>query len=285
MLQGIIAIHGSGQPWFEIAPLAHAYPSIYAGLSFSFVFSLIGHAFFPLSYAIGLLMSWTWVQDGSQSWFDIGVGIAIAGLGYGMAETIVVGQRNVFCSSDEGFRKAIHASIGLLLCLMIWFLGVELAQRFALLVAYTGILIIHLILAGIRLPGVDKLLGRLERRGAIPGEGAMYYALGALFALGLLRGDSAAAVSVILILAVGDSLATLVGNAWGRHKLPWNENKTVEGSMGFAAGAMCALFVLPIPTTILAIVVGTAVESLSKRLNDNITVPVICSLLYYLLLN
>ena len=118
----------------------------------------------------------------------------------------------------------------------------------------------------------------------MPGEGATQYALGALFALGLLREYSAAAVSVILILAVGDSLATLVGTPGEDIKLPWNGKKTLEGSMGFAAGATCALFVLPVPATFLAIVAGNAVESLSERLDDNITVPVVSSLLCCLLL-
>jgi dolichol kinase len=86
--------------------------------------------------------------------------------------------------------------------------GIATASYFVLSGTCVGILIIHLILTGIKLPGIDKLLERLERMGVIPGEGSMYYALGVLFTLGLLRDNSVAAISVILILAIGDSLAT-----------------------------------------------------------------------------
>ena len=115
----------------------------------------------------------------------------------------------------------------------------------------------------------------------MPGEGSMYYAFGVLFALGLLRSNPASAISVVLILALGDGLATYIGKCYGNHKLPWNRNKTVEGLLGFVAGASIALLVLPLPATILIVVVATVVESLPIRLDDNITLPVITSLLYY----
>ena len=131
--------------------------------------------------------------------------------------------------------------------------------------------------------GIDKLLDRLERRGTMPGEGSMYYALGALFVLGLLRENATAAASVILILAIGDSLATYIGMNYGKNRLPWNNRKTLEGSIGFAIGAMCVLLVLPLSATLVAILEAVVVESL-PRLDDNITVPVVSSLVYYLLL-
>ena len=86
------------------------------------------------------------------------------------------------------------------------------------------------------------------------------------------------------MLALGDGLATYVGKCCGNHKLPWNRNKTVEGSIGFVAGSACALLVLPVPATIFAVVLATVVESLPIRLDDNITLPVVTSLLYYLIL-
>ena len=262
----------------------YAYPSIHASTAFSFVFSFLGHAFFPLIYVIGLLVSWSRVYQGLHSWFDIGGGIAVAGLGYSIAEAIVIKQKNIIYREDERSRQAIHASMGLLLCSMIWFLGIETTLYFVLLGTCIGILIIHLTLIGINLPGIHKLLDRFERKGVMPGEGSMYYAFGVLFALGLLRSNPASAISVILILALGDGLATYVGKCCGNHKLPWNRNKTVEGSIGFVAGATSALLVLPLPATILIVVLATVVESLPIRLDDNITLPVVTSLLYYFII-
>jgi len=62
------------------------------------------------------------VYQGLHSWLDIGGGIAVAGLGYGIAEMLVIKQKNIIYREDERSRQAIYASIGLLLCLMIWFL-------------------------------------------------------------------------------------------------------------------------------------------------------------------
>ena len=223
----------------------YAYPSLHASTAFSFVFPLLGHAFFPLMYIIGLLVSWSRVYQGLHSWFDIGGGIAVAGLGYSIAEAIVVKRKNIIYREDERSRQAIHVSTGLLLCSMIWFLGIETTLYFVLLGTCIGILIVHLTLIGINLPGIDKLFDRFERKGVMPGEGSMYYAFGVLFALGLLRNNPASSISVIMILALGDGLATYVGKCYGNHKLPWNRNKTIEGSIGFVVGAMSALFVLP----------------------------------------
>jgi dolichol kinase len=58
---------------------------------------------------------------------------------------------------------------------------------------------------------------------------------------------------VIFILALGNGLAIYIGTRYGRHELPWNSSKTFEGMIGFAAGAICALLVMPVPVTILAV--------------------------------
>jgi len=122
------------------------------------------------------------------------------------------------------------------------------------------------------------------REGEIPGEGALYNALGVLFALGLLRDHPAAAIAVIIILAMGDGLATFMGSSYGRHKLPWNESKTFEGTVGFAAGAMGAFMVLPTVGTLAIVLLSSIIESLPLKVNDNIVLPVAASLMYYLVL-
>ena len=78
--------------------------------------------------------------------------------------------------------------------------------------------------------------------------------------------------------------ATYIGTIYGRHKLPWNNRKSIEGSIGFAVGAMCALLVLPLPITVIVVLLATVVETIPIRLNDNITLPVVSSLVYYFVL-
>jgi dolichol kinase len=274
----------------QIDPTAYAYclpdrtyPSQHTAVSFSFVYPFLGHVLFPILYGIGLLVGWSRVYEGQHFWLDIGGGIAVAGLGYMIAETVVIRQKNIVLDGDERARQLVHASVGLILCAVIWFVGLEFASYLVLVGTCLGILIVHLVLVGIKFNAIDKLLDKLERRGALPGEGSMYYALGILFALGLLRENAAAAVSVILILAIGDSLSTHLGMNYGKNKLPWNSSKTFEGSVAFAAGSMVAFLILPVNVTLFVILAATLVESF-PQLDDNITVPFVCSIVYYLLL-
>ena len=253
--------------------------------AFSFVFPLLGHVAFPLFYFIGLLVSWYQVSGGLNCWLDLGEGIAIAGLGYAIAEAIVFRQKKAINRIDERARKAAHIISNLSACLLIWILGIQTTSYFVLLGTCIGILLMHLKIIGIKIPGIEEWLRNVGREGEIPGEGALYNALGILFALSVLRNDSAAAISVILILALGDGFATYIGTRYGRHKLPWNRNKTFEGTIGFAAGAIFALFAMPVTATIFVVVLATISESLPLRVNDNITLPIVSSLLYLVIIN
>jgi uncharacterized protein (TIGR00297 family) len=98
------------------------------------------------------------------------------------------------------------------------------------------------------------------------------------------------------ILAVGDGMASLVGQALGGPRLPWNERKGWVGFLSFVAfGAAAAAFLwaftarLPLaadaahwPRTLgvsLALALaGALVESLPSTLDDNVTVPLAVAL-------
>jgi uncharacterized protein (TIGR00297 family) len=91
------------------------------------------------------------------------------------------------------------------------------------------------------------------------------------------------------ILALGDGAATLAGRRWGRHRLAWNPDKSVEGLLAFiTAGGAAAVFfawwtapaITPPPATtfiiagpVLAAVAAGLVETIPIALDDNISVP------------
>src|SRR5512139_3369619 len=91
------------------------------------------------------------------------------------------------------------------------------------------------------------------------------------------------------ILAAGDGAATLAGRRWGRHRLGWNPDKTVEGLLAFiAAGGAAAVFltwwtapaIVPQPplafvilAPLIAAVAAGLVETVPVALDDNISVP------------
>ncbi|NVM53654.1 MAG: hypothetical protein HWN66_08115 [Candidatus Helarchaeota archaeon] len=96
-----------------------------------------------------------------------------------------------------------------------------------------------------------------------------------------------------IVWGIGDSLAYYVGTRYGNHKIPWNKQKSVEGSLAMAIiGILIALIFLSAPifnlfglTTplvtggwyvILAILAGffgAFIESLKLPLDDNFTTP------------
>jgi len=91
------------------------------------------------------------------------------------------------------------------------------------------------------------------------------------------------------ILAIGDGMATLVGQAFGGTRIPWNREKSVQGScalflFGGLAGATLAWWCRPavVPPAYLwfslaapfaAAFVAALVETIPVRLDDNISVP------------
>jgi dolichol kinase len=260
------------------------FASIPTSGAFSIAFPLLGQWIFLLFYAVGLVVGWYQVAVGPYSWLDVGEGIAIAGLGYAIAEAIVFKQKKALNRKDERARKTLHVVSNLSACIMIWILGIKTTSYIVLLGTCTGILLMHLTLTGIKIPGIEEWIKNVGREGEKPGEGALYNALGILFAISLLRNDSLAVISVILILALGDGFATFAGTSYGRHRLPWNKNKTWEGMIGFACGAICSWFLMPIPETILIVISATIIESLPLKVNDNIILPVVVSLLYYFII-
>ena len=215
---------------------------------------------------------------------DICIAMAIAGLGYATAEAIVFRHKKAIDRDDERARKAAHILSNLSACLSIWILGLQTTSYLVLLAIFIGILVMHLTIVRIKVPGIEGWLNKVGRVGETPGAGPFYNALGILFALGMLRSDPVAAIAVILMFGLGDGFATYIGTTYGKHKLPWNKNKTIEGTLVFMAGQCVPYLLCRYRQPFLGAVLAAIVESLPLKLNDNITLPVALSLLFYFLL-
>lgn len=68
-------------------------------------------------------------------------------------------------------------------------------------------------------------------------------------------------------------MSTLIGNYFGKHKLPINKNKTFEGSSAFLVTAFFALlfFTDPIKAAITALI--AMLVEMAPYIDDNITIP------------
>lgn len=177
-------------------------------------------------------------------------------------------------------RKLVHIGVGsfaLLLRFLDW--------RGAAVLAASAFLFNWLVLPRI---GGKGLWRDPEHARGYP-LGILLYPLSVLGVCLVFHNDLAKAAAVWGILAVGDGTASLVGQAVGGPRLPWNPRKGLAGSLAFVVfGTLAASFLmvwtlrLPLGATfaprILALTVPLAivtalVESLPTTLDDNLTVP------------
>ena len=124
----------------------------------------------------------------------------------------------------------------------------------------------------------NHLMYHFERKKDIenfPFKGAIFYGLGIIFPIVLLD-DINYAVSVILILSVGDSFSNLVGRRFGRIKIL---DKSLEGTLGFffSSWLVASVFIDPAHALIMAFV--SSVIELFSFWDDNVTIPLGLSLL------
>jgi dolichol kinase len=80
--------------------------------------------------------------------------------------------------------------------------------------------------------------------------------------------------AAISVLTLGDGVSSLVGIKFGRHAIPYNRNKTFEGSIScFLSSFFSALIFVNPFAAFLGSIVGTFVESLPTGCGENIVVP------------
>lgn len=176
----------------------------------------------------------------------------------------------------EDQRQIFHIAIGI--CAIIWLYAFG---RKALMVADFLVIIIGLFLINQRVLG--KKIGfvgwfeeRFERQGAVfPGWGSATYAAGVLIATTILNSKEEIA-GVIAILAFGDSFSTIIGRR-GKMNIPWNKNKTFEGSGAFFVFGSIGAFPFIGIYGILISGILAILESIKTEIDDNILIPLIAS--------
>lgn len=140
-----------------------------------------------------------------------------------------------------------------------------------------------------RIPVIHWFLKNFEREKEFkenPGKGTLMYIAGVLIALLLFKEDIA--LASIMILAVGDSVAHMIGKYFGKYQL--KSSKHVEGTVAgiFFASIVASMFVRP-TTAFLASTVAMIVEATELRIgrmiiDDNLVIPVIAGLTMYFML-
>lgn len=179
-------------------------------------------------------------------------------------------------------RKAVH-SVGAFILVILALFGLLKAQLVILSMTTLYLASEYLRLSGRSLPFFSWLT-RLassedEQRDIVMAP--IWFALGALSTITLFPFKYA--LIGVLTLSIGDPVASLVGlSVKNRHPSPFNESKSIEGTLAglLVAVLACAFFTDPI-TSIIGCTAGMIVEASPIPINDNLTIPIISSLASY----
>lgn len=173
------------------------------------------------------------------------------------------------------FREAIHAC-GFTVPMLVNAIGLPAVALLIIVVTllYTASMITMLWGGGI------PVISWITRHAATEDEpqgfavAPIYFAVGILLTLTLFPPSSSSAA--IAAFAIGDSVATIVGSAIGRHRLIINKGKTVEGAAaGLIAAFVAALAYTSPQKAFIAALTATVIEVLPLPINDNLTIPII----------
>lgn len=106
--------------------------------------------------------------------------------------------------------------------------------------------------------------------------------------------------TTVLIWGIGDTAAYIVGSNYGKHKLPWNKDKSLEGLLGnFASSVLIAFILLGIgflqwniitliPYIAVSIIIGLLggfYETLDVYVDDNLSTPLLTGITLTVLFN
>lgn len=177
---------------------------------------------------------------------------------------------------NEPLRKAVHLIFGLAIACFILFSERRLALYALVIALFLGFILSDALSRGYTIPGVSKIIATLERRDVLPGKGALFFALGALFSLTFFPKE--VAFIGLVVLALLDSVTTLVGLRFGRTRI--YNHKSIEATLaGFAATTAALLFLIPAHAAILTSAAAAFAELVSP-VDDNLIVPaVVCIVL------
>ncbi len=169
----------------------------------------------------------------------------------------------------ETWRQAVHLLVGCAIALSVAVYPREWTLPFYAAVLLVGSVMTDAVERGRRFPGITPLLDLLERDGSAPGRGAYLFIVATLACLVLF--DPFRTAIGLLVLALLDSLATLAGRRFGRHRI--YNNKSLEGFLaGTLVTAGALLFLLPPGTALLVAGVGGLLELVSP-VDDNLMIP------------
>ncbi|HDQ08507.1 MAG TPA: phosphatidate cytidylyltransferase [Methanoculleus sp.] len=180
---------------------------------------------------------------------------------------------------NEYGRQAVHLIVGLLIAAVIFATGAEVSLMLFTGGLLAGFAVLGLIAAGKKVPFFSGMLDAFERDVRIPGFGAICFVVSTVFCLAVFP-EEYALVGVVS-LAVLDSVSTMAGTAFGRHRII--NGKTWEGSLAGLVATAVVLLLFISPLYVVVVAVAAAIAELISPVEDNLVIPpVVCLVLLML---
>ncbi|KAF5051499.1 hypothetical protein DU57_09690 [Methanosarcina mazei] len=194
-------------------------------------------------------------------------------------------------------RQLIHLFTGIFFIIFVYLTG-DHALTLLLLLLVFYLAVIYVILNEMLPSPLYAFLCRWGRPGKqnIPLKGTILLVCGIVVSLILFPEEIVYAS--IAVVGFGDSVATIAGVTLGRHKLPYSENKSIEGTLAgiLAAFLTSMFFVTPVQAFVgsaggmllESVVDLQTIKELNSQaaykffLNDNFLIPVFSGLLMFI---
>ena len=175
----------------------------------------------------------------------------------------------------EIYRQMLHMVFGIIVAFSVLYLGKALT--FPLFILTLVGIFLYFYLKDHYIPVISDLLAMCGRENEC-GKGAILFAVGLLITLIVVEDINSIFYS-ILVFAVGDALATLIG-VKGNLKIKYF-GKTIEGFLAFFISTSIILYHPYGIYGIIVAFVGACVEFVSKKIkiDDNLILPIIVAII------
>ena len=195
-------------------------------------------------------------------------------------------------NSSEIFRKSIHISSLLIPLLYRYLFHYNRKNTFLILLPIT---VIFIVFDTFRIEHrtfkkfYQNFFGIILRKHELNDfTGAVYVMVSAVICIAIFPGNIA--FMALSFLAIGDTMAAIVGIRFGKRKLP-GQQKSVEGSIAcflstFVFGVLFYIFDLQLGLSLVTIMVGAVTATLAEawhiRFDDNFKIPLLSGMVMYL---
>lgn len=173
----------------------------------------------------------------------------------------------------ETRRDVLQFFLGVLLLLVFYFVSLQRAELFTMLLLILGYITIDLALVH-KDRAVYRFIHGMERRGALLGEGAVMLGIGTLAVIAVL-GSAIQVMIALSALFLGDSIATMIGINLKGPKLPYNKDKSVSGSIACFIVVSLVAYQLAGGLGILFGAIAAIAEGMETPVDDNLFVAII----------